>query len=122
MFVAFDFEEWEESSVPDCACVKLGCGSRAFVANFSQYYNNGRYGRLQGAVIMDTMTNYDPTPYSQNVPPGMEKHFPKQYKSITQNKERGDFLLATGRARDDKPLADIFEYFYNTKGRHRSSS
>ncbi|XP_031550281.1 uncharacterized protein LOC116287729 [Actinia tenebrosa] len=93
MFVAFDFEEWENSSLPGWACDKLGCGSRAFMANFSQYWNSSPdmffapYGQLQGAIIMDTMMNYDSTPNSQIVPLQLKTIFPKQYKSIIGNKK-----------------------------------
>jgi hypothetical protein len=92
------------------------------VANFSQYYNTfpdmsvGRYGQLQGAIIMDTMMNYNSTPNSQTVDPILKKFFPKQYKNITGNEKRGDFLLAAGRYNDDAQLLNTLFYNYKKQG------
>jgi hypothetical protein len=119
MFVAFDFEEWENKTLlPNCACEQIGCGSRAFVANFSQYYNLfynmsiGRYGQLQGAIIMDTMMNYNSTPNSQKGVEILKPYFPEVYNSIKADDNRGDFLIAVGRYTNDDKLLNTFSYYY----------
>jgi hypothetical protein len=125
MFVAFDFEEWENKTLPDSACTKLGCGSRDFVANFSQYYNkfpnmsNAQFGQLQGVIIMDTMMNYNSNPNSQDLVPKIKKFFPEVYHNITANDKRGDFLVAVGRKTNDNELLNTFSHYYKkqqTKG------
>ena len=119
LFVAFDFEEWEDCSnktlIPGCACGEISCGSRAFVANFSRFYNGSLHsnGKLQGAIIMDTVMNYNSTPQSQILPPAIAKVFPMIYRQIIEDKFRGDFLSLAGRAVDDLALTVSFWYHYN---------
>ena len=119
MFVAFDFEEWEDCRNKTlnrkCACVTLGCGSRAFVLNFTRWFNgkNDSLGSFQGAIIMDTVMNYNATPRSQRFPAELNKILPDVYKQVQDNNFKGDFLSVTGRRLDDDKLLDTFSYFYN---------
>ena len=120
IFVAFDFEEWEfdcsnQSVVPECACGSIDCGSRAFVANFTQFYNGSlnSNGKLQGAIIMDTMFNYNTTPHSQLLPSGVEHLAPEIYHQIKEDEFRGDFLSMVGRQVDDAALLNSFWYHYS---------
>lgn len=118
LFVAFDFEEWENCSdtanYPKCACGEIDCGSRAFVANFTRFYNGSlkSNGKLQGAIIMDTVMNYNNTPNSQILPPSTERLLPEVYGKIKANGFRGDFLAVAGRVLDDAALMNAFWYHY----------
>ena len=119
LFVAFDFEEWEDCSnktlYPRCACGQIDCGSRAFVANFSRFYNGSSRsnGKLQGAIIMDTVMNYNSTPHSQILPFIIRKALPGIYNQIREDKFRGNFLSVVGRVVDDVALTVSFWYHYN---------
>ena len=119
LFVAFDFEEWEDCSnetlYPHCACGQIDCGSRAFVANLSRFYNGSLHsnGKLQGAIIMDTVMNYNSTPHSQILPSSIGTVFPEIYHQIKEDKFRGNFLSVAGRLVDDAALMDSFWYHYN---------
>ena len=116
--MAFDFEEWEDCSdttnYPKCACGEIDCGSRAFVANFTRFYNGSlkSNGKLQGAIIMDTVMNYNNTPNSQILPPSTEKLLPEVYGQIKADGFRGDFLAVAGRSVDDAALMNAFWYHY----------
>ena len=117
--MAFDFEEWEDCSNktlnPQCACKDIDCGSRSFVANFTRFYNGSlkSNGKLQGAVIMDTVMNYNSTPNSQVLPPLMSQLAPVIYNQIKADKFRGNFLSVVGRQLDDSVLMVTFWYHYN---------
>ncbi|XP_068684350.1 uncharacterized protein YfbL-like [Montipora foliosa] len=119
LFVAFDFEEWEDCSnktlYPKCACGQIDCGSRAYVENLTLFYNGSlsSNGNLQGAIIMDTVMNYNSTPYSQILPGVTSQLLPELYNQIKKDEFRGDFLSVTGRQVDDRNLIDLFWYHYN---------
>ena len=116
--MAFDFEEWENCSdttnYPKCACGHIDCGSRAFVANFTRFYNGSlkSNGKLQGAIIMDTVMNYNNTPNSQILPPLTDRLLPEVYGKIKADGFRGDFLAVAGRRVDDAALMNAFWYHY----------
>ena len=119
LFVAFDFEEWEDCSnktlYPHCACGQIDCGSRAFVANLSRFYNGSSHsnGKLQGAIIMDTVMNYNSTPHSQILSFITREVFPGIYNQIREDSFRGNFLSVVGRVVDDVALTVSFWYHYN---------
>lgn len=119
LFVAFDFEEWENCTNtmlnPRCACGKIDCGSRAFVANLTRFYNGSlnSNGKLQGAIIMDTVMNYNDTPNSQILPPITKKLLPEVYGQIKADEFRGNFLSVVGRQFDDAALMNSFWFHYN---------
>ena len=118
--MAFDFEEWEDCndmrSNPNCACGKIDCGSRASVANLTRFYNGSlkSNGRLQGAIIMDTVMNYNNTPNSQSLPHLTQQYFPEVYGQIEADGFRGNFVSVVGREVDDAVLMDTFWYYYST--------
>ncbi|XP_067053665.1 uncharacterized protein [Acropora muricata] len=119
LFVAFDFEEWEYckdvKKNPKCACGSIDCGSRAFVRNLTQFTNGSlsSFGLVQGAIIMDTVMNYNTTPNSQRLP-AIVKHFlPETYNELKADEFRGDFLTVVGRQVDDRALMNLFAYHYS---------
>ena len=118
LFVAFDFEEWEEcrltSLYPNCACKRIDCGSRAFVANLTRVYSGKLQsnGELQGAIIMDTVLNYNDTPNSQILPLIANMLIPDIFNQIKEEKFRGNFLAVAGRQVDDRALMNAFRYYY----------
>ena len=119
LFVAFDFEEWEDCTNtklnPKCACGTIDCGSRAFVRNLTRFYNGSlkSNGKLQGAIILDTLMNYNNIPNSQSLPHSTEHFFPEIYGQIKADEFRGNFLSVIGRQVDDAALMDAFRYHYN---------
>jgi len=62
---------------------------------------------FHGAYILETILNFDDTPNSQTVPPGLDLGFPAEYELIKNNNFRGDFLIGISR-QDDVELADRF--------------
>ncbi|KAK2568299.1 hypothetical protein P5673_007308 [Acropora cervicornis] len=119
LFVAFDFEEWENckdvKKNPKCACGTIDCGSRAFVRNLTQFTDGSlsSFGLIQGAIIMDTVMNYNTTPNSQRLPPIMKQFFPETYNELKADQFRGDFLTVVGRQVDDRALMNLFVYHYS---------
>lgn len=118
--MAFDFEEWEDCndtrSNPNCSCGKIDCGSRAFVANLTRFYNGSlkSNGKLQGAIIMDTVMNYNNTPDSQSLPHLTKQLLSEVYGQIEADGFRGNFLSVVGRQVSDAVLMDTFWYYYST--------
>ncbi|XP_078366708.1 uncharacterized protein LOC144650822 [Oculina patagonica] len=107
LFVAFDLEELQlaNNCSANCSCTPGDglCGSGFFVQNLTEYLNSTGAG-FQGAVILDTVLNYNTTPNSQKLPPGFDQGFPQQYQEVSQNQFKGDFLAVIGRAQDDGHL------------------
>ena len=62
---------------------------------------------------MDTVMNYNSTPYSQILPGATRQLLPELYNQIKKDEFRGDFLSVTGRQVDDRNLIDLFWYHYN---------
>ena len=116
-FVAFDLEEVQDCcpGAENCTCRGALCGSGFFVRNFTKYLNDTG-ATFQGAVIMDTVMNYNKSENSQKLPPGFNQGFPVVHKRMEQNKFRGDFLTAVGRQSDDKKLRSIFKEIYKRDG------
>ena len=104
LFVAFDLQENQPSGCSGkCSWPRALCGSCYFVQNLTHYLNNTGAG-FQGAVILETVLNYNDTPNSQTFPSGFRVGFPKHYQQLSQNQLRGDFLAVIGRAPDDAKL------------------
>lgn len=100
--MAFDLQEWQPK------CLGSGnqgglCGSSYFVQNLTEHLNNTG-SSFQGAIILETVLNYNDTPNSQIIPSGFSVSFPKQYQQVSRNQFRGDFLAVIGRAQDDAHL------------------
>ena len=116
--MAFDLEETQPTSnvscsgSGNCSCPGGLCGSGYFVQNLTEYLNNTG-SSFQGAIILDTVLNYNDTSDSQMVPVGFNLGFPQEYKQVSQNQFRGDFLIVIGRAQDDAQLVtgitNVFE-------------
>ncbi|KAJ7381116.1 hypothetical protein OS493_004714 [Desmophyllum pertusum] len=98
LFVAFDFEEWEECSNttlnPRCACGTIDCGSRAFVANLTRFYNGSlkSNGKLQGVNHIghrDELQQHSPLADSATI---SRQVFPDIFHQIKADEFRGNFL------------------------------
>ena len=61
LFVAFDFEEATPGGNVTSWPYNFDFGSNAFVTNITSYLNNTG-GTISGAIILETMANYDSSP------------------------------------------------------------
>ena len=119
--MAFDLEETQPTSnvscsgSGNCSCPAGLCGSSNFVQNLTEYLSNTG-SSFQGAIILDTVLNYDDTPNSQKLPMGFSSGFPQQYQELSQNQFRGDFLTVIGRAQDDAQLVSEITNFFKKDG------
>ena len=52
---------------------------------------------FQGAIILDTVFNYDPNANSQDIPSQWKTGIPGNVKKIKYNNQKGDFLALIGR-------------------------
>jgi len=117
LFVAFDLEERQPtfnvscSVSGNCSCPAGLCGSGNFVQNLTEYLNSTG-ASFQGAIILDTVLNYNDTPNSQRLPAGFDVAFAQQYQQVSQNQFRGDFLVVIGRAQDDTQLVSGITNFF----------
>ena len=119
LFVAFDLQERQPTNscsvYGNCSCPAGKCGSSYFVQNLTEYLSNNGSG-FQGAIILDTVLNYDDTPKSQKVPEGFSSGFPQEYEEVKENQFRGDFLTVIGRAQDDAQLVSGITNFFKNDG------
>ena len=119
--MAFDLEETQPTSnvscsgSGNCSCPGGLCGSGYFVQNLTEYLNNTG-SSFQGAIILDTVLNYNDTSNSQMVPIGFNVVFPQEYQQVSQNQFRGDFLTVIGRAHDDAQLVSGITNFLEKDG------
>ena len=119
--MAFDLEENQSTSnvscsgSGNCSCPGGLCGSGYFVQNLTEYLNNTG-SSFQGAIILDTVLNYNDTPNSQMVPVGFNVGFPQQYQQLLQNQFRGYFLSVIGRTQDDAHLVSGITNFFEKDG------
>ncbi|XP_041350727.1 uncharacterized protein LOC121369736 [Gigantopelta aegis] len=68
MFVAFDFEEWEQvTQVSNVACANLSCGSEHFVHTWVPNFWSST-PKVAGVMVMDTIMNFDEIKQSQKFP------------------------------------------------------
>lgn len=125
LFVAFDLEEWQPSpsnttcSISrNCSCSGGLCGSDYFVQNLTQYLNNTGAG-FQGAIVLETILNYNSTPHSQNFPRGFDLIFGQVHQQISKSNFKGDFLAVIGREADDKRLIDGITSAYKNVGKFK---
>ena len=83
--------------------------------NLTKFYTGSlsSVGTVQGAIIMDTVMNYNTTPNSQTLPAMTEQLLPEVYNQIKADKFRGDFLTIVGRQVDDRALMDLFLFHYS---------
>ncbi|KAI8501828.1 hypothetical protein Bbelb_202400 [Branchiostoma belcheri] len=115
VFTAFDLEEWESGSAPGVACTRLGCGSREFVNAILLPYlhqtgvSTANFG---GAVVMDTIMNYNNSQGAQSIPGGQvfgaTPGLTDAYASISGGSFRGNFLATISRQPYDSPVLNTF--------------
>ncbi|XP_048580740.1 uncharacterized protein LOC116621096 [Nematostella vectensis] len=104
MFVAFDRKECQAECIdPDprkCVC---SYGSLNFIANLTNYLPN-KEKSIRGAIILDSILNFDSNYYSQNVTNEMvlmaQQLSYRQPIEIRENNYKGDFLMALTRQTD----------------------
>ena len=101
-----------------CSCQGGLCGSNYFVQNLTEHLNNTG-SSFQGAIILETVLNYNDTPNSQIIPSGFRVGFPKQYHQLSQNQFRGDFLAVIGRAQDDAHLVSGITNAFKKNGKFK---
>lgn len=120
--MAFDLEERQPTSScsvsGNCSCPAGLCGSSYFVQNLTEFLNSTG-SSFQGAIILDTVFNYDDTPNSQNLPAGFCFGFPQQYEEVSQNQFRGDFLVVIARAQDDAQLVSGINNSFKNDGKSK---
>ena len=119
--MAFDLEEMQPTSnvscsgSRNCSCPAGLCGSGYFVQNLTEHLNNTG-SSFQGAIILDTVLNYNDTSNSQMLPAGFNLVFSQEYQQVSQNQFRGDFLTVIGRAQDDEHLVSGITNFFEKDG------
>ena len=84
----------------------------------TQYLNNTGAG-FQGAIVLETILNYNSTPHSQNFPRGFDLIFGQVHQQISKNNFKGDFLAVIGREADDKRLIDGITSAYKNDGKFK---
>ena len=52
---------------------------------------------MTGALILDTLINYDPAPGAQTIKPAWEESMPQFVKDVKDNDYRGDFIATIRR-------------------------
>ncbi|XP_046374961.1 uncharacterized protein LOC124148068 [Haliotis rufescens] len=114
VFVAFDFEEWENRGLPLEACGNLSCGSRKFLSDWVPTFWSTT-PVVKGVVVMDTIFNIQEMPNTQQLPPGLAQLNPGVVNSINSDGKKGDFIAAIGRAYDSDVL-DAFVTSYTALG------
>ena len=98
IFAIFDFEEYRY------------LGSEAFVKNYTKYTSRTDF---LGAIILDTVLNYNKEPKAQTLPPVLELaqgRFPFLKQIIDQfktNQFKGDGLSVIGRQLDQELISEI---------------
>ncbi|XP_046345963.2 uncharacterized protein LOC124126544 [Haliotis rufescens] len=113
IFVAFDFEEWEEN-LPEEACTYLSCGSRKFVSEWMPSFWT-TMPNLKGFIVMDTIADIQEMPDTQQLPQGLGLFAPGVVSSVNSDGKKGDFIAAIGRAYDSDVL-DAFVTSYTALG------
>lgn len=116
LFVAFDLEETQPTSgcSGNCSCPGGKCGSRFFVQNFTLHLKKTQAG-FQGALILETILNYNSTNHSQIFPVALKQVLRQAYTEISQNAFRGDFLALIGRSSDDRNLLNLISETFDKK-------
>ena len=107
IFVAFDSEE--SGSV----------GSYEYVRRQIIPYFIRRGIQITGAIILDTLMNYDPEVNSQNIPDKWGDIVPNVTSTVRLGKNKGDFVAVIGRNhRKETRMMKIFKKWFElvTKG------
>jgi len=85
IFVAFDAEE--EGAI----------GTQQLINSIIVPYYKRQGVDIQGAIILDTVFNYDPNANSQDIPSRWKTAIPDKVKKIKYNNQKGDFLALISR-------------------------
>ncbi|CAD5116198.1 DgyrCDS5114 [Dimorphilus gyrociliatus] len=108
LLVANDFEEYSQ------------LGIKHFINNFlvPKMLGNGQPNKpkFQGAIVLETMMNWNDTENSQNIPvhPDVFKWlWPKEHEWFVENKGRGNFALVIGRTQPDFDLHETLQKNWN---------
>jgi len=96
LFVAFDKEENGSQ------------GSHEFVRGYLvKHFQENNWPEFQGAIIMDTLLNYNATENSQFVPHDWKKEAPHTYDAIKEDGFKGNFLSIVYRSAGEEEMAGI---------------
>ena len=104
MFVAFDLEEYGVD------------GGATFVQDFLLPEVLMRYNstRFQGAVVLDSILNFNSSAGSQVVQPSHRRYLMPGYaEAVEAGGFKGDFITVTSRGPDDSPLRNLFVKHWN---------
>ncbi|XP_070564078.1 uncharacterized protein [Ptychodera flava] len=101
LFVAFDLEENQNTGCNDFHDICIG--SYHFVNDWLEpvlKINQTTRSQFQGAMVMETVLNYNKIDNSQQFPEEIIQHFPDVARNIISRNYRGDFLTVIGRQTD----------------------
>ncbi|XP_031548655.1 uncharacterized protein LOC116286319 [Actinia tenebrosa] len=123
ILVAFDQKECQSCNNEDrfqCIC---SYGSATFIKDLTGYLGvSNEKGKIEGAVILDGIMNFDSSYDSQNFTE-LENHVDDSVRStvseIQRNNNRGDFLLAVGRTVKEDYLFDNITKYFRESQYHR---
>ena len=102
IFVAFDSEE--SGSV----------GSYEYVRRQIIPYFIRRGIQITGAIILDTIMNYDGKTNSQNIPEKWDDVIPETAESIRKGKNKGDFVAVIGRNHNKETrMMNVFSKWFS---------
>ena len=120
VFVAFD-------QAQTCTCHNFTCcyqGSQAFIKQFTDELGLNK-GQIEGAVILDSIMNFDRTPNIQNLTvldQITDLSIRNVIKQIQRDGNRGDFLMAIGRQDGDNELLKNLTKYYNKGPNYRGKN
>ena len=75
---------------------------------------------LQGAFVLDTLLNFDPSPGSQVIPDNWEDILPEVTSKVRSREERGDFISVVSRLSnlDEQKFSKTFAKYYTRLNGH----
>ncbi|XP_077981191.1 uncharacterized protein YfbL-like [Glandiceps talaboti] len=113
VFVAFDLEESQEE-------VRKGLiGSQHFVNDWLIDFlvnSDGTNSSFKGAIVLETLMNFDSGENAQTFPPGFKDGFKDLYNKISSRNFTGDFITVIGRQTNDAALMSGFTNHWSGVG------
>ena len=101
IFVAFDSEE------------AGSLGSYEYIRRQIMPYFIRRGLKISGAIILDTLLNYDFNVNSQSIPDNWEHIIPESVNSIREDQNKGDFIAVIGRnLNQETRMMSIFKRWF----------